>query len=265
ASDRFFMSSKAKSLTQDAGLQPLRGMGGLRPAPGKTCCGWRSKCHHASVNLRPTGDAGFYGVRALTADFLILQTRLMLKFLNDCAHILKAPHGNRLALFTGLMTNQKRLGFNVFHPDPGGISFLYREIFARQNYYFRAETDSPLIFDCGANIGMSTLYFKWLFPKSRIRCFEPDPYTYQILNKNIANNRLELIKTFQCALWDEEKKLDFFIDSKRPATTVMSAFPERGVTQAIEVSAEKLSNFISESVDFLKLDVEGAETRVVQE
>ena len=189
----------------------------------------------------------------------------MLKFLNDCAHILKAPHGNRLALFTGLMTNQKRLGFNVFHPDPGGISFLYREIFARQNYYFRAETDSPLIFDCGANIGMSTPYFKWLFPKSRIRCFEPDPYTYQTLNKNIANNRLELITTFQCALWDEEKKLDFFIDSKRPATTVMSAFPERGVTQAIEVSAEKLSKFITEPVDFLKLDVEGAETRVVQE
>jgi len=112
---------------------------------------------------------------------------------------------------------------------------------------------------------MSTLYFKWLPPKSRIRCFEPDPYTYQILIKNIANNRLELIRTFQCALWDEEKKLDFLIDSKRPAITVMSAFPERGGALAIEVSAEKLSNFISEPVDFLKLDVEGAETRVVQE
>src|SRR5215831_1259822 len=48
----------------------------------------------------------------------------MLKFLNDCAHILKAPQGNRLALFTGLMRNQKRLGFNVFHPDPGEFRFF---------------------------------------------------------------------------------------------------------------------------------------------
>jgi hypothetical protein len=69
--------------------------------------------------------------------------------------------------------------------DRPGLEHLYREIFVRQYYYFRANTDHPVIFDCGANLGMATLFFKWLYPKSRVEAFEPDPGTFAVLQKNV--------------------------------------------------------------------------------
>jgi tRNA1(Val) A37 N6-methylase TrmN6 len=45
------------------------------------------------------------------------------------------------------------------------------------------------VFDCGANIGFATIFFKWLFPKARIYAFEPDPATYALLEKNVKTNK----------------------------------------------------------------------------
>jgi FkbM family methyltransferase len=185
---------------------------------------------------------------------------------NDCAHILKAPHGNRLALLAGLVNHRKsRMGFRISHPRAKDISFLYREIFARQNYFFCASTESPLIFDCGANIGMATLYFKWLYPSARIVCFEPDQRTYEVLQRNVLDNRLNRVVAHNYALWDEDSQIDFFNDPQNPASTLMSAIPARVKGAAVKVSARRLSGFISEPIDFLKLDVEGAESRIISE
>ena len=48
--------------------------------------------------------------------------------------------------------------------DAASFVYMYREIFERQIYKFKADTDSPTIIDCGANVGVSTLYFKKTFP-----------------------------------------------------------------------------------------------------
>ena len=70
-----------------------------------------------------------------------------------------------------LHPSAKMLGFEISYFDRSNLTFLYSEIFARQNYHFRAISESPVIFDCGANLGMATLYFKWLYPKARGRGF----------------------------------------------------------------------------------------------
>jgi FkbM family methyltransferase len=51
----------------------------------------------------------------------------------------------------------------------------------RQVYYFRAATDSPVIFDCGASIGLVMLYFRTLYPGCMVEAFEPDPSEAQNL------------------------------------------------------------------------------------
>lgn len=65
-------------------------------------------------------------------------------------------------------------------------SFLnqYYMIFYKENYFFRA-SDTPLIIDCGANIGLSNLYFSTLYPNSKIISFEADPTIYEICKKNL--------------------------------------------------------------------------------
>src|SRR5213078_3291906 len=49
-------------------------------------------------------------------------------------------------------------------------SFLYThgEIFVREIYRFESNNPRPLIIDGGANIGLSVIYFKSLFPDCRV-------------------------------------------------------------------------------------------------
>ena len=154
------------------------------------------------------------------------------------------------------------MGFQVTHFDHRTLNELYREIFARQPYYFNTESEAPVIFDCGANVGMASLYFKWLYPESRVQAFEPDPATFLRLQENVVRNNLE-IKIHNCALWDEDTEVDLFVDSKNPGGTLMSTDGSRVKGNPIKVLARRLSNFIDGTVDFLKLDVEGAEHRVL--
>jgi FkbM family methyltransferase len=187
------------------------------------------------------------------------------RFANDCYHIAKAPAGSKAALLKCLLIpGDSKLGFRIGHFDRPTLKHLYREIFARQHYYFRADTDSPTILDCGANVGMASLYFKWLYPRARVKAFEADPTTYRLLNENIARNNLD-VETYNCALWDRDGEVDFFVDPSNPGTLLMSTDISRSHGEPIKVGARRLSDFILETVDFLKLDVEGAEHRVLSD
>lgn len=182
---------------------------------------------------------------------------------NDCYHVWKSPTDSKAAVLRDLLLpGPSKMGFRVAHFDRQTLNFLYREIFVRQYYYFRARTDTPVILDCGANIGMASLYFKWLYPRSMVRAFEPDPTTFGLLTQNMAQNHLD-VETFNCALWDTDADVDFFSDSNSPGSLLMSTSMSQAKGKPIKVPARKLSDFIQGEVDFVKVDVEGAEDRVL--
>ena len=60
---------------------------------------------------------------------------------------------------------------------PDGPSFYagYREIFIQELYRFETSNPAPVIIDCGANCGLSVVYFKQLFPAAKIVAVEADP------------------------------------------------------------------------------------------
>jgi FkbM family methyltransferase len=187
------------------------------------------------------------------------------RFANDCYHVLKAPTGSKTAILRDLvLPSETKMGFQVTHFDKRALKYLYREIFARQHYYFRAATERPVIIDCGANIGMASLYFKWLYPKSSVQAFEPDPTTFQLLKQNIARNNLD-VDTHICALWDQNTTVDLFSELTDPGGLLMSTDASRSKGEPIKVTGRRLSDFIDGEVDFVKLDVEGAEHRVVSD
>jgi FkbM family methyltransferase len=187
------------------------------------------------------------------------------RFANDCYHIWRSPTGSRATLLRDLiLPGDTKMGFRVAHFDQGTLNYLYREIFARQNYYFRSVNDAPVILDCGANIGMATLYFKWLYPNAVVKSFEPDPTTFQLLKQNISANKLN-VEAYNCALWDKDGDLEFFVDSSHPGALLMSTDASRLKSPPIKVAAHRLSDFIQDTVDFVKLDIEGAEHKVLCE
>lgn len=77
-----------------------------------------------------------------------------------------------------------------------GPSFVwqYRDIFVEELYNFSASTDEPVIYDCGANIGISIIYFKIRYPKAKIVAFEADSDIFSILKFNIENSELENVE-----------------------------------------------------------------------
>lgn len=156
-------------------------------------------------------------------------------------------------------------GFQIFYFDKPTLIYLYREIFVLGTYYFRSSNPEPIILDCGANIGIATLFFKSLFPAATILSFEPDPASFHLLEKNISNNALQNVTPYNLALWDENSEVQFFTDSANPGSLHMSTNVHRLAGTPISVPARRLSDFITGTVDFLKLDVEGAELRVLQE
>lgn len=170
-------------------------------------------------------------------------------------------------------SEEKPLNFEkcvLYTNNPSAARYLYREIFEEGEYPFQTTKENPYIIDCGANIGCSTIYFKSLFPKSRILCFEPDPKMYYFLCKNIKANQLYDVQTVCTALSSDKGKVSFYGQFEGPQTdslgnSLIQEWGHKTYTDVIEVDCVKLSTYIDREVDFLKLDIEGAEQVVLED
>lgn len=158
------------------------------------------------------------------------------------------------------------LGFTVSFFDYGILHFQFREIFFKNEYYFKSTKKNPVYLDCGANIGMATIYFKWLYPNSVIYAFEPDPITFELLQQNIKNNHFKNVHLFNVALSDKKGTTSFYINRQKPGWLTMSLFKNRMPHDKITVKCMPLSFYlINNKVDFMTLDIEGGETAVMKD
>jgi FkbM family methyltransferase len=161
---------------------------------------------------------------------------------------------------------EKFLGFTVKIFDYNLFYLVFREIFVRQIYYFDSNKRNPLIYDCGANIGLATVFFKFLYPASIVHCFEPDPKTFKLLKENVAINKFCDVHLHNVALYSEKNTKDLFVSRDCSGAVAMSILP--GIfakPKVIKVQAVLLSDYVSKPVDFLKMDLEGAEKEVLRE
>jgi FkbM family methyltransferase len=145
--------------------------------------------------------------------------------------------------------------------DSASFASSYRTIFLRKIYQFKADSEAPLIIDGGANIGLSVIFFKQLYPKARIIAFEPDPKIYEVLRDNLALFGYDDVVLHEKALWKDETTRTFMSEGADGGRIAVSG----DTKDIIEVKTVRLSEFITGSVDFLKLDIEGAEMDVLSE
>jgi FkbM family methyltransferase len=157
------------------------------------------------------------------------------------------------------------LGFTVYCPDYHQLFVMFREIFVEQAYYVELHKSDPFIVDCGGNIGMATLYFKYLYPEARIVVYEPSP-AFAFLAKNIRSNRLDVVAK-QRAVFDKRGTVDLHFNAKAAGFTGATTSSEVGASKRLDASrsvlAARLSDEVSGKVDVLKLDIEGSEGRVL--
>lgn len=133
------------------------------------------------------------------------------------------------------------------------------EIFERKIYEFKADTEKPYIIDCGANIGLSVCYFKNLYPKSEILAYEPDPKIFHVLKDNIENLKFENVKLFQKAIWINNDGVEFNLEGGFSGRIPKS----KEEFNIVKVESQSLRDLLTRDVDFLKIDIEGAENTVI--
>jgi FkbM family methyltransferase len=169
------------------------------------------------------------------------------------------------------ISEAKVLGATMKFADYGTFLGLISEILFQRIYSFKSSSASPLIFDAGSNIGMSILFFKRLYPRSRVMGFEPDPQTFELLQTNVRRNRWENVELHNKALHDSEGEINFYTDPDRigsgKMSTVRERFPDSAnrTVRCQTVETVRLSTFIREEIDLLKMDIEGAEIAVISE
>jgi len=133
-----------------------------------------------------------------------------------------------------------------------------KEIFI-ENIYKQTLDDKPYIIDCGANIGMSVIYMKKLYPNAEIIAFEPDETNFGLLEKNVNSFGLSGVSLLKEAVWKENTTLLFSNESS------MGSKIEIDGVNTIEVKAVRLKDYLNKSIDFLKIDIEGAEYEVLRD
>ncbi len=145
--------------------------------------------------------------------------------------------------------------------DAGSFVYGYNEIFKRHIYHFTANHPAPYIIDCGANVGLSIVYFKQMYPDCRIIAFEPDPAIFEVLQKNVKNFHLRDIELVQKAVWKWNGEIDFYAEGG-----FSGSISEQSQNKTIKkVKTQRLHSLLEQKIDLLKIDIEGAETEVLRD
>lgn len=133
--------------------------------------------------------------------------------------------------------------------------------------------ENPIILDVGACIGMYSICYSKMYKNSKIFAFEPVIQNYQILKKNVKINKIKNISKINIGLSNENKNASIGIPDKsvhsRYAKEINSGlFSIFSKEKKFKIKLKKLDSLIQinklKKIDFIKIDVEGAEYKVLE-
>lgn len=144
---------------------------------------------------------------------------------------------------------------------------VFNEIFVHDNYPLKPSNKSSVILDAGANVGLFSIYAHLKQPKAAIYSIEANPRTFSVFEKNIQKNGLEnIIHPFNFALGGRTEKVPFYMTA---VSGWSSLYNVKGAEDGEQILVDqiKLSDFSKreqlKEIDFLKMDIEGAEYAAV--
>lgn len=144
-----------------------------------------------------------------------------------------------------------------YHPEVNGELFVLRALAGR---------DFRVIFDVGANVGRWALLAHESFPDAAIHCFEVMPSTAAELRRRTDGMPWIIVRDFGLADREGAVSLNHFPDNDTltSITEVPHRRPRIEVQGRVTTGDAYLEREGIQRVDFLKIDVEGAEHLVLQ-
>ncbi len=150
---------------------------------------------------------------------------------------------------------------------------VFKQVFITKEYepiisFFRNnQMEISQVIDAGSNIGLTTLFIKWIFPTTKIYCIEPDPENIQLLQYNLNEvSKNDSVYIYKAGLLGQSKLnlnigKDFRGGGNWARQTILSE-SETGL-KSITVNDIIHQRSIS-TIDLLKIDIEGAETFLLE-
>lgn len=165
-------------------------------------------------------------------------------------------------------TSQQFKQFTIHFGSFNAFFAIFTELFIYNIYYFETAKKNPYIVDCWGNIGMAVLYFKYLYPESIIDTYEPDRETFGILSDNVKRNNLTNVRCIDEAISGESGEMEFYSFGDMawgPGNTLERSQVNFKNINSYKVKVSTLSSKNYEYIDFLKIDIEGAEGKLFQD
>lgn len=141
---------------------------------------------------------------------------------------------------------------------------IFHNIFAFEEYLLKhVDIDARVIIDCGANIGLFSVYMKNKYPKAQIYAVEPDGDNFKMLSKNTEN--FTGIKLYNKGVWSQATKLKVYdkFDGGKWALVVEPITDHNIPKDAFIIDSVSIAQLIEENnltnIDILKIDVETSE------
>ncbi len=163
---------------------------------------------------------------------------------------------------------------------PTGINFLSRPKFEDLARFLFAEiiakwepikiinmSKEEIFVDVGANTGYYTLNIASKLKEGKIISIEADPNTFKILEKNCDINKITNSEIHNVACSNHEGNIDFFKTDKHSGINSILDQPENNNFNKIKIKSNTLDNILNsrfKKIDWIKIDVEGAELFVLE-
>lgn len=152
------------------------------------------------------------------------------------------------------------LGKRFDVPDARSFYFSYQEIFKSKIYAFSTHTEQPRIIDCGANIGVSCVFFNSIYPLAQITAIEADPAITKTLTSNLARFNFSNLNVINAAVAGSRGQMTFLCEGADGGRLIEKETADNSAVNRVEVPTILLDDLIDGPVDMLKMDIEGAET-----
>jgi FkbM family methyltransferase len=171
----------------------------------------------------------------------------------------------RLIIFRNnlLLIADEALKFSIKVPKGKEKDYI-EELTLPYDSYLRPDP-GDVVLDVGASIGgVSISYSKMVGKDGVVIAVEPEPRSLSVLQKIIRENNLRNIKVIGKAAWNRKEILKFYLREGFGRHSLVYNSGE----EFIMVKADTLDNILSDvgirKIDFVKIDVEGAELEVLE-
>jgi FkbM family methyltransferase len=150
--------------------------------------------------------------------------------------------------------------YQLSHPKdfPSGIDLAYdlKKILRGKSL--------KTVFDVGANVGQTAIYFNKNFSGAEIYCFEPVKNTFDDLQTNVRN--LSQVHTFNFGLGEKSDTLSIYINPEKSQISSLVNNANAVTTELVEIRT--IDQFCQDNnivdIDILKTDTEGYDLEVLK-